>query len=41
MLPVYKIYVDNFSNFTVRVHSWVLHDNHEIIESYDASLIML
>ena len=37
VLPVYEIFVDNLLNFTVRVHSWVLPDNHELIQSYNAS----
>ena len=37
VLLVYEIFVDNLINFTVRVHSWVLPDNHELIQSYDAS----
>ena len=37
VLPVYEIFVDNLANFTVRVHSWGLPDNHELIQSYDAS----
>ena len=31
MLPVYEIFIDNLLNFTVRVHSYVLPDNHELI----------
>ena len=37
VLPVYEIFVDNLANFTVRVHSWGLPDNHELIQSYDVS----
>ena len=37
VLPVYEIFVDNLLDFTVRVHSWVLLDNHKLIQSYDAS----
>ena len=37
VLPVYEIFVDNLLNFTVRAHSWVLIDNHQLIQSYDAS----
>ena len=37
VLPVYEIFVDNLSNFTLRVHSWGLLDNHELIQSYDAA----
>ena len=33
VLPVYN----NLLNFTVRLHPWVLPDNHELIQSYDAS----
>ena len=39
VLPVYKIFVDNLSNFTVRVHSQGLPDNLERIQSYVASFI--
>ena len=37
VLLVYKICVENLLNFTVRVHSWVSPDNHELIASYDTS----
>ena len=32
MLPFHKIFEDSLSNFTARVHSWVLPDNHELIQ---------
>ena len=38
ILPDYKIFVNNLLNFTVGVYSWVLFDDHELIQSYDASL---
>ena len=37
MLPVYEIFVDSLLSFTASMHSWVLPDNHELIQSYDAS----
>ena len=37
VLPVYEIFVDNLPDFTVRVHSWGLSHNHQLIQSYDAS----
>ena len=37
MLAVSEIFVENLLNFTVRVHSWVLPDNYELLKSYDAS----
>ena len=39
VFPVYEMFVDNLSNFTVRVNSWGLPDNHELIQSYDTSCI--
>ena len=33
MLPVLEIFVDNLLNFNVRVYSWVLTKNHELIQS--------
>ena len=36
VVPVYETFVGNLSNFTVRVHSWGLLDNHELVQSYDA-----
>ena len=33
VLLVYEIFVDNLLNFTVIVRSWVLPDNHELIQS--------
>ena len=32
LLPFHEISGDIFSNFTARVHSWVLPDNHELIQ---------
>ena len=33
VLLVYEIFVDDLLNFTVIVRSWVLPDNHELIQS--------
>ena len=35
-LQVYELFVDNLFSFTVRLHPWVVPDNHELIQSYDA-----
>ena len=32
MLPFQEIFEDSISNFTARVHSWVLPDNHALIQ---------
>ena len=37
MLSVYEIFVDNILNFTARLNSWVLPDNHELSQPHDAS----
>ena len=39
VLPAYEMFVDNLSNVTVRVNSWGLPDNRELIQSYDTSFI--
>ena len=39
VLPVYEMFVDNLSDFTVRVNSWGVPNNHELIQSYDISFI--